>query len=104
MTLAIADQLDGPGRHLLTIHDAWEAYKLAERVETIAWELPATVEALEQGADLPQVYRTAAAGTERAWQRYLTMRREQAAWLALAGRTPLEPVALALVPPMREEA
>jgi len=32
------------------------------------------------------------------------MRREQAAWLALAGRTPLEPVALALVPPMREEA
>jgi hypothetical protein len=106
MTL-IADQLEGggPGRHVLTFERAWEAYKLAVAVEAIAWELPVTVEALEQGADLPQVYRTAAARTERAWRSYIIMRREQAARRAAsmvrAGQFP--PVAI-LVPRVREEA
>lgn len=56
--------------HALTDHQAWQDYKIAQQVETLAWELPCTVAALETGANLPRVYLVAAAGTEQAWQRY----------------------------------
>ena len=56
--------------HRLTDHQAWQDYKLAAQVETLAWELPCTVAAVALGTDLPRVYMVAAAGTERAWQRY----------------------------------
>ena len=56
--------------HALTDHQAWQDYKLAAQVETLAWELPCTVAAVALDTDLPRVYVVAAAGTERAWQRY----------------------------------
>ena len=56
--------------HALTDHQAWQDYKIAVQVETLAWELPVTVTAVALGTDLPRVYVVAAAGTERAWQRY----------------------------------
>ena len=56
--------------HALTDHQAWQDYKLAAQVETLAWELPCTVAAVALGQELPRVYLVAAAGTERAWQRY----------------------------------
>lgn len=56
--------------HALTNHQAWQDYKIAQQVETLAWELPVTIAALALGTDLPRIYLTAAAGTERAWQRY----------------------------------
>lgn len=56
--------------HRLTDHQAWQDYKIAAQVETLAWELPVTIAAVALGTDLPRVYLVAAAGTERAWQRY----------------------------------
>lgn len=58
------------GAHRLTDHQAWRDYKIAVQIETLAWKLPCTVAAVEAGGDLPRVYMVAAAGTERAWQRY----------------------------------
>ena len=56
--------------HTLTDHQAWQDYKIAQRVETLAWELPVTIAAVALGTDLPRIYLVAAEGTERAWQRY----------------------------------
>ncbi len=67
------------GRHELTCSGAWDAYKAAAAVETIAWGLPATVEALERGAPMPRIWQAAAAGTEQAWDRYLTLIRDDQA-------------------------
>jgi hypothetical protein len=67
------------GRHVLTCRDAWDAYKAAAAVETIAWTLPATIKAIEQGTPLPHVFYIAAAGTELAWHQYLAVIRDDQA-------------------------